>query len=159
MAANAAIPRTRTVPMQGADANRPCPRTVHIRVQSTPTGAWQQTVRIHGFATAFTRPQSSVNWQWHDCECPQSVRRPEQSTPMNCHRPAIGPRIFNRQRIDPRRRIAVSIWPSTSFPVHIQIIPPMSSFDPAEVRKAVAEFTPRRPQKFQDLLPAKGGHH
>lgn len=31
----------------------------------------------------------------------------------------------------------------------------MSSFDPAVVRKAVEEFTPRRPQKFQDLLPAK----
>lgn len=32
----------------------------------------------------------------------------------------------------------------------------MSSFDPASVRKAVDEFTPLRPQKFQDLLPAKG---
>src|SRR5579862_5681009 len=31
----------------------------------------------------------------------------------------------------------------------------MSSFDPAAVRKAVEEFTPRRPQKFQELLPAK----
>lgn len=31
----------------------------------------------------------------------------------------------------------------------------MSSFDPATVRQAVAEFTPLRPQKFQDLLPAK----
>src|SRR5688572_5066411 len=31
----------------------------------------------------------------------------------------------------------------------------MSSFDPASVHKAVAEFTPRRPQKFQDLAPAK----
>lgn len=31
----------------------------------------------------------------------------------------------------------------------------MTSFDPATVRKAVEEFTPRRPQKFQDLLPAK----
>jgi hypothetical protein len=31
----------------------------------------------------------------------------------------------------------------------------MSSFDPAAVRKAVAEFTPDRPQKFQDLFPAK----
>jgi len=31
----------------------------------------------------------------------------------------------------------------------------MSSFDPAAVRKAIEEFTPRRPQKFQDLLPAK----
>ena len=33
--------------------------------------------------------------------------------------------------------------------------PLMSSFDPATIRKTVAEFTPRRPQKFQDLLPAK----
>jgi hypothetical protein len=31
----------------------------------------------------------------------------------------------------------------------------MTTFDPAEVRKAVAEFTPRRPQKFQDIIPAK----
>ena len=28
----------------------------------------------------------------------------------------------------------------------------MSSFDPATVRQAVAEFTPLRPQKFQDLI-------
>ena len=31
----------------------------------------------------------------------------------------------------------------------------MPSFDPATIRKAVDEFTPLRPQKFQDLLPAK----
>ena len=31
----------------------------------------------------------------------------------------------------------------------------MASFDPATVRQAVAEFTPRRPEKFQDLIPAK----
>ena len=31
----------------------------------------------------------------------------------------------------------------------------MTTFDPATVRQAVAEFTPLRPQKFQDLLPAK----
>jgi hypothetical protein len=31
----------------------------------------------------------------------------------------------------------------------------MSSFDPVTVRQAVAEFTPRRPEKFQDLFPAK----
>lgn len=31
----------------------------------------------------------------------------------------------------------------------------MSTFDPNTIRQAVAEFTPRRPQKFQDLLPAK----
>lgn len=33
--------------------------------------------------------------------------------------------------------------------------PRMSSFDPATVRQAVAEFTPRRPQKFQELSPAR----
>ena len=31
----------------------------------------------------------------------------------------------------------------------------MASFDPATVRQAVAEFTPRRPEKFQDLIPAR----
>ena len=31
----------------------------------------------------------------------------------------------------------------------------MATFDSNEIRKAVEEFTPRRPQKFQDLLPAK----
>jgi hypothetical protein len=31
----------------------------------------------------------------------------------------------------------------------------MPAFDPATVRQAVVEFTPRRPQKFQDLFPAK----
>jgi hypothetical protein len=31
----------------------------------------------------------------------------------------------------------------------------MTSFDPATVRQAVEEFTPLRPQKFQDLQPAK----
>ena len=31
----------------------------------------------------------------------------------------------------------------------------MASFDPATVRQAVADFTPRRPEKFQDLIPAK----
>lgn len=32
----------------------------------------------------------------------------------------------------------------------------MSLFDPASVRKAVDEFSPLRPKKFQDLVPAKG---
>ena len=32
----------------------------------------------------------------------------------------------------------------------------MTSFDPATVRQAVAEFTPLRPQKFQDLSPGEG---
>ncbi len=31
----------------------------------------------------------------------------------------------------------------------------MNSFNPSTFRKAVEEFTPRRPEKFQDLMPAK----
>src|ERR1700759_1651564 len=31
----------------------------------------------------------------------------------------------------------------------------MASFDPTAVRQGAPEFTPLRPQKFQDLLPAK----
>src|SRR5271168_2365190 len=31
----------------------------------------------------------------------------------------------------------------------------MTSFDPDKIRNAVAEFTPRRPQKFQELFAAK----
>jgi hypothetical protein len=34
-------------------------------------------------------------------------------------------------------------------------IKPMSTFDPASVRQAVAEFTPRRPQRFQELFPVR----
>ena len=48
----------------------------------------------------------------------------------------------------PSRRRHNSPFTSTSFPR-------MASFDPATVRQAVAEFTPRRPEKFQDLIPAK----
>ena len=33
--------------------------------------------------------------------------------------------------------------------------PRMSAFDPNNVRKAVAEFTPRHQQKFENLLPAR----
>src|SRR5262249_8463321 len=36
-----------------------------------------------------------------------------------------------------------------------KLFPSMSAFDPASVRKPVAEFTPRRAQKFQGLAPAK----
>lgn len=55
-------------------------------------------------------------------------------------------------------RVVPSPWPFCRrfiFRFASRSIPPMSSFDPATVRQAVAEFTPLRPQKFQDLLPAK----
>lgn len=55
-------------------------------------------------------------------------------------------------------RVAASSCPSchqSIFRFTSRSIASMSSFDPATVRQAVAEFTPLRPQKFQDLLPAK----
>ncbi len=48
----------------------------------------------------------------------------------------------------PSCRQSISRFTSESFQS-------MSSFDPATVRQAVAEFTPLRPQKFQELIPAK----
>ena len=79
---------------------------------------------------------------------------------MNCPRPRTGHgrNLFasvDRQRIV---RVVASPCPSChrSFSRFTSAsLPPMTSFDPATVRQAVAEFTPLRPQKFQDLLPAK----
>ena len=79
---------------------------------------------------------------------------------MNCPRPRTGhgrnlSASMARQRIVraiaspcPFCRRSVSRFASNPFR-------PMTSFDPATVRQAVADFTPLRPQKFQDLLPAK----
>jgi hypothetical protein len=41
------------------------------------------------------------------------------------------------------------------FQIAFKLAHIMNTFDPSAVRKAVAEFTPLRPQKFQDLIPAK----
>ena len=60
-----------------------------------------------------------------------------------------------RQRII---RVVASRCPSCRRSISrftFKLFQPMSSFDPATVRQAVAEFTPLRPQKFQDLIPAK----
>ncbi len=78
----------------------------------------------------------------------------------NCPRPRTGhgrnlSANMERQKIIhiaaspcPSCRRSVSRFASNPFQ-------PMTSFDPATVRQAVADFTPLRPQKFQDLLPAK----
>ena len=86
------------------------------------------------------------------------VRR--QSAALNCARPQTG-HVHNLsanvdwQRVVrvvasrcPSSRRSISRFTSESFRL-------MTSFDPAAVRQAVAEFTPLRPQKFQDLIPAK----
>ena len=87
----------------------------------------------------------NVRSQSADVDCPRL---------RTCHRPELAVHL-NRQRSVraaaspfPLCRQQISRFTSKSFP-------PMTSFDPTAVRKAVEEFSPRRPQKFQDLLPAK----
>ena len=83
-----------------------------------------------------------------------------QSAATNCPRPQTGhgrnlSANMDWQRVTrvvasrcPWYHRSISRFTSESFR-------PMTSFDPATVRQAVAEFTPLRPQKFQDLIPAK----
>src|SRR5438045_9393028 len=73
-------------------------------------------------------------------------------------RPRCSPAaVANPSRPRLVRVIALS-WPFRHSPVSpftFELFQNMSAFDPAAVRKAVDEFTPRRPEKFQDLMPAK----
>jgi hypothetical protein len=84
-----------------------------------------------------------IQTTFQDLPLPRSRRR--SASAANSSRPRIV-------------RASTSLWPLprpqvlhfTSAPFQI-----MSAFDPSTVRKAVEEFTPRRPEKFQDLMPAK----
>jgi hypothetical protein len=50
----------------------------------------------------------------------------------------------------PSSRRVRSAYPFESGTIHL-----MSAFDPNSFRQAIAEFSPRRPKKFQDLLQAR----
>ncbi len=126
-------------------ANNPCPRSVranrHVREQT----AFSATQRL----------QQSVNWQWLRIQIGR-----KQSITANCQR--LRTRKVRRLSANmnwPRIvRAVASLWPSCHRFISrfaSTSLPPMTAFDPATVRQAVAEFTPLRPQKFQDLLPAK----
>ncbi len=78
-------------------------------------------------------------------QCPQNVR--EQALARNW--PKV--RQLREQSTDANTSRSVLSFGNATIPEH----PRMSSFDPATVRQAVAEFTPRRPQKFQELSSAK----
>ena len=74
--------------------------------------------------------------------------------PQSCHAPELFMNLDGRENVRviacpyPSHGPSLSRFLSDSFR-------PMNSFDPATVRQAVADFTPRRPQRFQDLIPAK----
>ena len=126
-------------------ANNPCPRSVHANRRVREQAAFSETQRTRQSASRqrprphIVRRQSAVsNW-------PRSRTRHVQGLSANP----------GRQRIV---RAAASPCPSCRQSVSwfaSKPSQPMTSFDPATVRQAVAEFTPLRPQKFQDLLPAK----
>ena len=126
-------------------ANNPCPRSVHANRRVREQAAFSATQRTRQSANR-QRPRTQI------------VHR--QSAAVNCPRPRTGhgrnlSASMARQRIV---RVVASPCPSCrrSFSRFTSAsLPPMTSFDPATVRQAVAEFTPLRPQKFQDLIPAK----
>jgi hypothetical protein len=125
--------------------NSPHPRTVHVH----------NHVHRQSVSTDWQRIQLAMNRQWQQSWI---VRR--QSAVVNFPRTRTGhghdlSAVADRQRIVPvpasplpQRRRPVSRFISNQFQS-------MTTFDPAEVRKAVAEFIPRRPQKFHDIIPAK----
>jgi len=123
--------------------NSPHPRTVHVH----------NHVHRQSVSTDWQRPHSSVNRQR-----PRTWTVRSQSAVVINPRPRTGhardlSATVDRQRIVrgvasrcPYCRRSISRFTSKLFL-------PMSSFDPATVRQGVAEFTPLRPQKFQDLIP------
>jgi hypothetical protein len=101
------------------------------------------------------RPQSSLNRQRSRT---RTVRRQSAAVinpcPRTGHERDLSATVC-RQRII---RVFASRYSSCRRYISrftSKLLQPMSSFDPATVRQAVAEFTPLRPQKFQDLIPAK----
>ena len=116
-------------------------RTGHNRVLSTSTnrsGLEQSAVR-HWQRTRTVRGQSTDS----DCPRPRSGDVLDVSANRSC------PESVRIEDLSCTFRVRFISWlMPESFPL-------MPSFDPATVRKAVAEFAPRCPQKFQDLLPEK----
>ena len=129
-------------------ANNPCPRTVrahrrgHKLSASANASRFQQSVGRHWQRTQTVRRQSAVS----HCPCPRTRRGRAFAVTLGWQG-IVHAIVF----WFPYRRQHVSRSVSDLF----SPFPPMSSFDPTTVRKAVEEFTPIRPQKFQDLFPAK----
>ena len=119
--------------------NSPHPRTVHVH----------NHVHRQSVSTDWQRIRLAMNRQR-----PRSWIVRSQSAVVDFPRTRIGhghdlSAVADRQRIVP---VPASPRPHRRQPVSQFIFKPfhfMITFDPAEVRKAVTEFTPRRPQKLQ----------
>ena len=122
MAANAAIPRTRTGPVQGADSNHLRPRTVHIHVQATPTGAAANSphprtrISLNRSQTGI-RPERTLS-----ADSPQSrtVHVHNLVTDRNCPRTSTGRELSASQHR--RIRFTAHQFPG-SHPNHSSLCP------------------------------------
>ena len=126
-------------------ANNPCPRSVHANRRVREQAAFSATQRTRQSANR-QRPRTQI------------VHR--QSAAVNYPRPRTGHGRTLSANVDRQRtaRTTASRCPSCRRSISrfaSKPFQPMTSFDPATVRQAVAEFTPLRPQKFHDLLPAR----
>jgi hypothetical protein len=131
----------------------------------------------HSFGKSQSHPRT---WQSLDlavnmaspwpCPCPRVVRFRGPGVAANCPRPGnvpaqsaafTGPRESRElsRTLDCRRQIGglvrSAFSPRFAATLVTRGMQVTSSFDPASVRQAVAEFTPRRPQRFQELSPAR----
>ena len=125
--------------------NSPHPRTVHVH----------NHVHRQSVSTDWQRIHLSMNRQW-----PRTWTVRRQSAAVINPRPQTGHARDLSATVDRQRivRGVASRCPSCGRSISrftSKLFLPMSSFNPATVRHAVAEFTPRRPQKFQDLVPAR----
>jgi hypothetical protein len=139
--------RQRTGHSRGQSLSRNSPHRRPVRATSRDSNQSMSATK--------KRPRQALHgrWQWTAI-----VRK--KSAIRDCPRPK--PRSERALAMHPYSHRLVhafaSPWPPRGPPVSqftSAAFESMSSFDPAAVRKAVEEFTPRRPQKFQDLLPAK----
>ena len=112
--------------VHGLDSAGNGARTGTFRVREQSVSAFSphqqscpRTIHVHGQATAsIVRERAAAT----DVNCPQTVRSREHSTSANWSRTQFH-RAPGLPKNYPHRRIAVSIFPSIDFPVHVRIIP------------------------------------
>jgi hypothetical protein len=126
-----------------------------LKLSMSTNSPQTRTVHVHNHVH-----RQSVSTDWQRIQLSMDRQRPRswivrsQSAVVNFPRTRIGhghdlSAVADRQRIVP---VAASPRPLRCQPISRFIsnqFQSMTTFDPAEVRKAVAEFTPLCPQNFQ----------
>jgi hypothetical protein len=142
-------------------------RGMSARRTRKSAGPWQCPGNVRDLSKVVVSPRPRQAG-WHIRVHNQSTSS-ETGHPQTVHVPelsAVSPHPFldyTQSRPSPVPRHLGGRSAKSSFPcpvsVHVATStkpnPLMSSFDPVSVRQAVAEFTPRRPQRFQELVAAR----